>query len=723
MKQVLLAPGGVLVEDVPDPVVEPGTVLVHVHWSCVSVGTELAGIRRVETPLWRQVAAQPEKFAQALRLARDEGPGELRERVRRRADLRQEVGYSVSGTVAATGAGVRDLAVGDRVACAGAGVANHAELVIVPENLAVRVPEPTALEDAAAVALGAIALQGVRRASPTIGEVFVVVGLGALGQLAVQILRANGCRVIATDIDPRRVAVAEGLGAATGVCGNGDDLAATVSRLTDGYGADAVVITASTASNDLVNESFQMCRSKARVVVVGDVGLQLERTALYAKEIDFLISTSYGPGRYDRRYEDDGLEYPIGYVRWSERRNMAEVIRLMGSGSIAVSSLVGGKFPIAEAAKAYDLLRSDERPVMVLLQVTPAAHGAPVTTTVKTLGPKSSRVGTGSVRLGLIGPGAFAQSTLLPALHRLEGVELTGIAGRSGPRATSVARQWGFAYATTDVDRIIGDERTEAVVIATRHRDHAELVVRALRAGKHVFVEKPLATDWQGLSEIEEQVEANVAGQGKSGHVAIVLTGFNRRFAPLAVRLRKGLERRVGPLVVVYTVNAEYLPADHWVHGPEGAGRNIGEACHMYDFCSFLTGARLTSVHASAAHPRTAHYLSSDNFSATLTFSDGSLTTVVYTALGSARHAKEHVAVFCDGAVWELEDYRSLSLCADNGQQEWRGPQDKGHREELAAFVRGIRTGTWPVPFSEQVLATRAALEVEERLAGPSPQR
>lgn len=712
MKQVLSTSNGVVVADVPPPRVEPGGVLVLVDHTCVSAGTELSGVRTAETPLWRRALRDRSKVRAAVAIVKEQGLGELRRRVQAQSDVGSPMGYSASGTVLEVGEGVIDLRPGDRVACAGAGVANHAEVISVPRNLVVRVPDGVTLRDASVVTLGAIALQGVRRAAPTLGETFVVVGLGVIGQLTVQLLEANGCRTIVSDLDRRRVELALSLGADASLT-PGVDPVDEVSRLTDGIGADSVIITAATPSSEVVSLAFQVCRKKARVVLVGDVGLDLRREDFYAKELDFLISTSYGPGRYDRRFEEEGLDYPIGYVRWTENRNMGEILRLIEEGRLQIGPFSPEVVPMDRAGDAYAALtRTENRPLLVLLQAKGREDAATTTKLVVTSAPRAH---TGDVRFAVVGPGSFARGVHLPNIVRQEGAELRAIVGRSGHAAAGVAKQFAAAYSTTELDDVLSDPDVDAVLVSTRHDDHATVSLRALEAGKHVLVEKPLAISRDQLHEVEKWFAARDASP-------VLLTGFNRRFSPFAQKLHRATARRSSPLVANYRMNAGYLPPDHWVHGPEGGGRNIGEACHIYDLFTFLAAAAVRDVTAVPAAPTTHHYLAQDNFVATVAFDDGSVATLTYTALGSSKYPKEQLTLYADGVVWALDDYRALRGVGGPGDVDESGPADKGHAEELAAFVSGVRTGEWPIPLWQQVQAMQIAFDVEDSLVARSPQ-
>ena len=712
MKQVLIRQGKAIVEDVPAPVCEAGRLLAQVRQSCISVGTEMSGVKASGTPLWQRVVRQPHRVKQVLELASKQGLARTGSLVKGKLTAATPTGYSAAGTVIEVGKGVEGFEVGDRVACAGARFAYHAEIICVPPNLAVPIPEGVDFPAASTVTLGAIAMQGVRRASPTLGETFVVIGLGILGQLTVQLLRANGCRVIGTDMDPGSIEKAKELGMDLALAGDEGDVAQTA-RLTDGVGADGVIITAATSSDEVASSAFQMCRKKGRVVLVGDVGLDLNREDFYKKELDFLVSTSYGPGRYDRNYEEEGLDYPVSHVRWTENRNMAEYLRLVDEGRVDIESLVEFSYPVDRAGEAYESLEQPDgpRPLLVLLSYgereVPRERRIP--------NPKARGGGKGAVRVALVGAGAFAQATHLPNLSRLRSVfHLRAVVDSSGPVAAAATKQFGAEYSATDYRQVLDDKDIDAVLICTRHNLHASMVSDALEAGKHVFVEKPLALTADELGRIS----GFYAGKDAGTWGPVLLTGFNRRFSPFAQRIRGLMRDRSNPAIMVYRMNAGHMPADNWVHGKEGGGRNLGEACHIYDLFTFLTGAKMVDIDAKSIRPATDYYGRTDNFVATLTFDDGSVGTLTYTALGNSGYPKEQMEVFVDGKVIELRDYRELLVHGSDVEGLRTKTQQKGHDEELAAFGNTIRKGgDWPIPLWEQVQATEVALQVETAIA------
>lgn len=713
MKQVLIKQGKVILEDVPAPAIEPATVLVRVGFSCISIGTEMSGVKATGLPLWKRALKQPQNVKKAIGMIASQGFSKASSQISERLTAAIPTGYSAAGVVVAVGADVEGFRPGDRVACAGAQCAFHAEYICVPKNLTVHIDDTVSIAHASTVTLGAIALQGVRRASPTLGETFVVIGLGILGQLTVQLLKANGCRVIGVDLDQDRVKLAEQLGMDVGISNETANDVELVNRLTGGIGADGVVITAATPSDEVISTAFKMCRKKGRAVLVGDVGLHLNRADFYQKELDFFISSSYGPGRYDANYEEHGLDYPIGYVRWTENRNMDEYLRLVAEGRVRLAPLISTIFPVDEATIAYETLKDTRaKPLMVLLSYPEQPHGLPAARTITS---PATRVGTGDpVSLAVVGAGSFAKGMHLPNIRDMgELYQLHTVISRTGHNAVATAKQFGAANASTDFESTLQDAGVDAVLIATRHNKHAGMVLKALSAGKHVLVEKPLAITQEEL----EQINAFYA-QGR-GPQPILLTGFNRRFSPHARRIKELVSARTNPMVLSYRMNAGYIPLDHWVHTGEGGGRNIGEACHIYDLFTFLTGSKIASVTAQAITPKTGYYSATDNFVATLAFADGSVATLTYTAAGSRDYPKEQLEVFVDGMTIAMTDFKSLQVTGSKAAGLETKLQEKGQKEELVAFAEAIKTGgDWPISLWEQSQVTEIAMTVQGFLSG-----
>lgn len=708
MKQVLIKAGAAVVEDVPAPQVGRKNILVRVTHSCISVGTEMAGVRMSGLPLYQRALKQPENVKRVLEMMRDQGVKRTIDRVTGKLSAGSVTGYSAAGVVIELGEDVEGFSVGDRVACAGAGIANHAEVIDVPVNLAVKIPEGLETGIASTVTLGAIAMQGVRRAQPTLGETFVVVGLGILGQITAQMLSANGCRVIGIDLDPRRIQLALENGMDIGINPAMENYVERVVKFTDGLGADAVIVTAATESNQVISEAMQACRKKGRVVLVGDVGLDLNRADFYKKELDFLISTSYGPGRYDPFYEEDGRDYPIAYVRWTENRNMQAYVDLLTKGKVRLGNLYHPPYPIDKAGEAYDALKgSGDKPLLVLLEY-PEREGLRVTRVPL----RTVKAKPGKIRVALAGASSFAQGMHLPNMVKFrDRFALQAVMSRTGANARAVATQYEAAYCTTEYDEIIKDDEVDLVMVTTRHDLHGSMVLQALRAGKHVFVEKPLALHEQEIEEIERFYSEHPNGP-------LLMVGFNRRFSPAMQTIRSILANRTTPIIANYRMNAGYIPLDHWVHGPEGGGRNIGEACHIYDLFNSLTGTpQVEAVNANSITPSSKQWARNDNFVATLKYADGSVCTLTYTALGDKSYPKERMEVFADGKVLMMDDYKSVTVHGGKHKGWSSAVMQKGQLEELDALSATLLKGAiWPISLEEQLQTSRLSLQVERQI-------
>ncbi len=679
----------------------------------MSIGTEMAGVRMSGLPLYQRALKQPENVKRVLEMARDQGLKRTIDRVSGKLAAGSPTGYSAAGTVVAVAPDVDGYAVGDRVACAGAGIANHAEVIDVPVNLSVKLPDAVGTDIGSTVTLGAIALQGVRRLQPTLGETVVVVGLGILGQMTVQMLAASGCRVIGVDLDPARIDIAKRNGMDIGLDLSVENYVERVLAVTNGLGADAALITAASSNNQVISDAMKACRKKGRVVLVGDVGLNLNRADLYSKELDFLISCSYGPGRYDPIYEEGGQDYPLPYVRWTENRNMQAYIHLLDTGKIRLDGMFERPYSIDEAGSAYEALKGDgNKPLMVLLAYPPrpgALATRRVSVTVTSRSAASSKI-----RVALAGASSFAQGVHLPNMLVLrDKFELRAVMSRTGANAKAVATQFQADYCTTDFQEILADADIDLVLIATRHNLHGDMALKALQAGKHVFVEKPLTLSEQELSDIEAFYTAKV-------DAPLLMTGFNRRFSPSFRHLLRTLENRVTPIIANYRMNAGFVPADSWLHGTEGGGRNLGEACHIYDlFNALCKGAAVESVQATTIKPTGEQWRCNDNFVATIKYIDGSVCTLTYTALGAKDYPKERLEVFADGKVIFLDDYKSLEVFGGSGKVWHSKAAQKGQLEELKAVADTlILNAAWPISLSDQIQASRIAFEVEKQIGG-----
>lgn len=723
MKQVLqhARTGEVTVEEVPAPQLLPGCALVHIAASVVSAGTERASSEFARKSLLHKAKSRPDLVREVISKVQRDGILSAVQAVRSRLDQPQNPGYSSAGTVIAVGEGVTDIQPGDRVACAGAGIAMHAEIACVPRLLLAPIPASDPLSDgvpfdeAAFATLGAVALHGIRTSEARLGDLVAVIGLGLLGQLTVQLLKAAGCRVLGMDLDGTRAELARGLGA--------DEIASAPSAFRDlcfevsaGCGVDAVLITAETASSDPVNLAGAIARDRAVVVAVGTVGMQIERKTYYEKELDFRISRSYGPGRYDTAYEQKGRDYPIGYVRWTETRNMQAFLQLLAQKKIDVGSLITHRFPVERAKIAYNLItgKLHERFLGVVIQYS--GNSEAIQTLSLVVRPQvaqrsHSREGA---RVGLLGAGGFASSTLIPAMKASSATSFISVCAATGSHAQHAAQKFGFGDCTTDDAGLIRNSDIDTVVIATRHHLHASQVLAALAAGKNVFCEKPLCLIERELREI---VGAYL--QIEPVDRPALMIGFNRRFAPMVAEMKSFLDSISEPLALNYRINAGYLPPDHWVNDREqGGGRILGEVCHFVDLLMFLVGSPIVEV-AARAVGNSGRY-SGDNVLISLRFASGSEGTISYLANGDRSFSKERLEVFGGGAAVVLDDFRRLELFR-NGRKKtvnsrWR--QDKGHVHEWAAFVGSLQPGSEPaIRFEDLTCSTLATLCIDESLA------
>ena len=713
MKQILqnFKTGELSVVDVPPPVAQRGRVLVRTEVSLISAGTERMSIELARKSLLGKARERPDLVRQVIRKAKNEGLVSAFNAVRAKLGASKALGYSAAGVVIDVGEEVGSFKAGDRVACAGAGFAAHAEVLSVPKNLCVRLPDEVDFESASFATLGAIALQGVRLAEPTLGEAFVVVGLGLVGQLTVQLLSANGCRVFGIDLDRSKVELARSLGADEALVSGERDAREAVMRWSRGRGADGVLITAATSSNQPVELAGEISRLKGRVVAVGLVKLKVPRQLYYERELTLKVSMSYGPGRYDPEYEERGHDYPFPYVRWTEGRNLEAFLDLVAARRVAVAPLVTHRFSIEEGERAYRLIsgETNESYLGILLNYdtgrslarrienparTTTAHGAQTQT---------------HVRVGMIGAGSYAQKFLLPNL-RANRVDFQSIATASGISARGIGEQYGFARFVSGAAEVIDDPQVNLVVIATRHDSHAELARRALESGRHVFVEKPLALNDE---ELDELLRAARDARGQ------LMCGFNRRFSPLARKAREFFDRRSTPLSIAYRVNAEHIPREHWIQDPrEGGGRIVGEVCHFVDLMQYLTGALVTRVYAEAVTSRDAQVIEEDSVFITLRFSDGSNGSIAYLSEGDAALPKERVEIFGEGRAFVLDDFRAAALYRRGREEKIRlRAQDKGQADEVRAVCRSVlEAAPAPIALAELAATTRATFRILDSL-------
>ncbi len=710
MKQVLQSPrsGEIDVVEVPAPHLLPGAVLVRIEASLVSAGTERASSEFANKNLWQKAKARPDLVRDAIQKFRRDGILSTAAAVRGRLDQPSGLGYSSAGTIIACGEGVTDLHPGERVACAGAGYAVHAEIANVPRLLVARIPSPsTSFEHAAFTTIGAVALHGIRTSDARFGDIVAVIGLGLLGQLTVQLLKAAGCHVIGLDIAHGRARLAAELGA-DAVSTYPGEFERLCLQSSSGHGADVVIIAAETASSQPVNLAASVARDRGVVVAVGTVGLDLQRRTYYEKELDFRIPRSYGPGRYDSAYEQKGRDYPIGYVRWTETRNMEAFLNSVDEGKLRLESLITHRFPIQNARSAYELItgKTQEQFLGVLISYPGRAETA---NRIDLVGRVKPPLTTESVNVGLIGSGAFALSTLLPAMKTAAGVQFIGVCAANGSHSKHAGDKFGFRYCATSEHEILSDPSVNTVAISTRHNLHAESVVSALNAGKHVFCEKPLCLNEYELNEI-------VQAYNRAPNKPLLMVGFNRRFAPMAVSMKSHFAAITEPLLIHYRVNAGTLPRDHWTLDPVvGGGRILGEVCHFVDFCTFLAGSMPIEVQTQRLH----HLQRSSDDSAVvnLRFANGSLAAISYLANGDRSFAKERIEVFGGGSIATLDDFRRLELVCGGKTRVMRSwlTRDKGHCGEWKAFADAILSGSnSPIPFRDIVTVTLATLRANE---------
>jgi predicted dehydrogenase/threonine dehydrogenase-like Zn-dependent dehydrogenase len=705
MKQLLqnMRDGKTIVAEVPAPGIRPRTALVQTAVSLVSAGTERMVVEFAEKSLLGKARSRPDLVRQMFDKMRREGFVSALESAFNRLDQPMALGYSSAGTIIEVGAGLQGFHVGDRVACAGSGYAVHAGFAIVPQNLLIPLPPEVDFDSAAFATLGAIAMHGFRLAQPQIGERIAVIGLGLLGILTVGIARAAGCAVFGVDLDPERVELARSFGAKAVM----RDIAETVGlAFTRGRGFDAVLITADAHSNDPIHLAASLARDRGRIVAVGSVGLNIERKVFYDKELEFHVSRSYGPGRYDREYEENGRDYPIGFVRWTEGRNLQAFIELLATNRLDVHPLISHRFAIDDGEHAYELItgKKKERFLGVLL-----TYPQEKTVLMKVDNPLASahaRPGSGDISLGLgvFGAGNYASAVFLPVLRKAGGISRLGIATSSGLSARQAMQRFDFGFSTSSEHEILENPNINVVAVLTRHDSHARLVLAALEKGKHVYCEKPLAINENELNQVAQALSQK--------NQPLVMVGFNRRFAPMAIKLSAFLCQRSEPLVAHYRVNAGYLPLNHWLHDPQiGGGRIIGEGCHFIDFLTFLVGAPPVSVCAQSL-PDGGRY-QQDIAVLTFTFPDGSLGTLHYLANGDKSFSKERVEVFCAGQTAVLDDFRTLELIKNGSRQVSRSflRQDKGHRGAWETFLKSIRQGGEPpIPYTHLVAITHATL-------------
>ena len=709
MKQLLqnIKTGKTTVTEVPIPHPSQGTALVQTHASLVSSGTERMLVSFAKQGLLGKAKSRPDLVQQVLNKARREGLANTIDAAMNKLDEPMPLGYSSAGTIAQTGPGLRGFRSGQRVACAGGGYAVHAEFAAIPQNLMVPIPDSVDFEEAAFTTIGAIAMQGFRLADVQVGAKVAVIGLGLLGLLTTGIAVAAGCQVLGVDLNPDRMSFAKAMGAHLAVAR--DQAVEAAGTFSHGRGLDAILICADSESNDPIVLAGEIARERARVVAVGAVGLEIPRKPFYEKELELIISRSYGPGRYDPNYEEKGQDYPVGYVRWTETRNMEAFLDLLAAQKLDVSPLITHRIPIEQGEKAYELITGDE-PYLGLMLTYPA-ESLPRENRIPNLLAPTVRVKPGDIlALGVLGAGNYAKSTFLPVVKKVGGIAPVGIVSASGVSAQHAAQRFGFGFAASDPSTLYDDPVINITAILTRHNLHALQILDAFEAGKHVYCEKPLVINQEQLYQITSALQ-------KEGQPMLML-GFNRRFAPLAVALKDFVDKRQEPLYAHYRVNANMLPSKHWLLDPEiGGGRIIGEGCHFIDFLTFLVGENPIEV-TSQGLPDEGKY-NEDNLVMSFRFPDGSLGLVSYLANGDKSYAKEYLEVFSGGRMAVLQDWRKLELVSKGRRKvkRHRLSQDKGHKAAWRAFLNAVQSDKMPpIPYEQLIGVTYASFAAVESL-------
>ncbi len=713
MKQVIqnFKTGELYVDEVPQPSISEGAVLIENRFSLISAGTERGTVKVAKASLIGKAKQRPDLVKQVLQNIKREGLKATLEKVKTKLDSLKALGYSTAGMVIASLDNKGAFKPGDRVACAGANYASHAEVVAIPQNLVAKIPDNVSYEEGCFATLGAIALQGVRQAEPRLGDNVCVIGLGLLGQLTCQMLKSNGCNVFGIDVSNTMINLALDTKAVHHAMNRSDgNLVAALENFTNGYGFDSVIITAAVSSNDPIELAAEISRKKGRVVIVGAVNMDLPREPhFYRKELELRMSCSYGPGRYDTTYEENGQDYPYAYVRWTEQRNMEAFLRLISNGSINIKPLITHVFAIEEAEKAYDLVlgKVQEFSVAILLKYKEGSSQNAQSVKVNSQPAKELNV-------GLIGAGSFAQSYLIPNVKTYGG-SLETVVTNTGINAKNVASKFGFNSAATDAEEILTNKNINTVFIATRHNSHAEYVMKGLKAGKNVFVEKPLAMNMEELTQIKEIYES---------HPSIrLLVGFNRRFAPSSVKAKQEFKNCGEPLVINYRINAGFIPADHWSQDKTiGGGRIIGEVCHFIDLMQYFTDADPVKVYADCINVSSDKIKSQDNVNITIKFSDGSVGNILYLANGDKSMAKERIEVFGGGKAVLIDDFKKLTIYQKN-KAESINIIGKGHKEEVVSFLEAIKRGkSSPISFDSLYLTTLTSFKILDSIYTGLPQ-
>ena len=707
MKQVLLKNGVPDIENVPSPSIEPGYIIIQSAYSCVSIGTESKGMGLNSVSLWKRAIHDPKKALNFIKKNSHLDFSKTRNIIEDKVSSLQAIGYSSSGVVIEVGKDISDINVGDRVACAGSAGAYHAEQIKVSRNLVVKIPKNVPFKEASTVSLGAIALQGLRRLNPSIGESVAVIGLGVIGQITVQLLKASGCKVIAIDLDSERLNLASQNGANEAINPDHLDEISRVKLLTNGHGVDAVIVAASSSSDEVISSAFNMCRKKAKVILVGDVGLNLKRNEFYEKELDFLISSSYGPGRYDNNYEEKNIDYPYPYVRWTENRNMGEFLNLISCKSVNIKSLISSIYKIDNAKNAYKEIKNGfSKSLLVLFSYNQLSKVDKVIHNNKV-----KKFSKDKINIAIIGVGSFCRTIHLPNLNSMKTIfNISGVMNRSGHNALSVMKQYDINFSTTSTYQILQDTNIDSVLISSRHDSHFNLTIEALKAGKNVLVEKPLTLNANDLSILEKFYKQN-----ERKEMPLLMVAYNRRFSPYSKLIKDIVSNSKNPCLINYEMNAGYVDKDNWIYSSEGGGRNIGEACHIYDLFNYLIGGNYLSVNVKRIKSENTYYNPFDNFQVSINYENGSIANLTYTSMGSSKYQKETMKIFVDGQTIIMNDYYELIIYGKD-KKVYKNKQNKGHKEELISFADGIKFNHWPISLNDLIQSSKISFDVENLL-------
>lgn len=707
--------GAITIEELPKPTLKGYGVIVKNVYSVISSGTERMSVETAKASLIGKAKSRPDLVKQVLDNIKREGIKSTYEKIMNRLNNYKKLGYSSAGIVIDTNC--EEFNIGDRVACAGGGYASHAEIIFVPKNLVTKIPDNVSFEEAAFTTLGAIALQGVRQANPRLGENVAVIGLGLLGLITVQLLKANGCRVIGLDISDNNFELAKKFGCDLCLISSFEAVK-SIESFTKGYGTDAVIITTSTKSNEPIELSLEMARKKSKIVIVGVTGMNIPRNNFYEKELEITIACSYGPGRYDLYYEEKGIDYPIGYVRWTENRNMQAILDLLSSKKLDFKSLITHRFNIDEAFRAYDLItgKIKEKNLGILIHYPNDIDDARKLVKIEIQNNDKNKILEDDINVGFIGAGNFAQSYLLPVLKKLK-VNLTGVITAEPINCKSVGEKFGFNFGSTDVNSLLNDDKTSTVFIASRHDTHGKYVIESLKANKNVFVEKPLAINYKDLEEI-------IYIYNSLEIKPIIAVGFNRRFSKAFNDIKSFFSNSLEPYLIIYRIHAGFIPKTHWVQDPAQGGRIIGEVCHFIDTIQFLTGEKPISVVAQKIDSSNSQITEYDNVAIIIKFDKGSVGNIQYLANGDSSVDKEYCEVYSGGKTAIMNNFKEVDFYSDGKKKKIKYDGRKGHREEVESFINTIMgKSTNKLEFESLVLTTLTTFKILESLQTNSQEK